>query len=221
MIYFENVTKVYEDTEVTAIENISFHIKPGELNFLLGESGSGKTTLLRLIIRDICPNSGIILVNGQNINKISSRNIPEYRRKLGIVFQDFKLIADKTVYQNIALAKIISGTNKKDINKHVVTALKMVGMEKKFSKLPSELSGGEKQRVAIARAIVGHPDIIIADEPTGNLDPQNARDIMLLFEKIKDSLGITVLIATHDMQAIENLKYTRLQLKDGKLLSYD
>ena len=218
MIFFDNVTKVYEDTGVKALDDVSFHIKPGELNFLLGESGSGKTTLLRLIIRDICQDTGRILVNGQNINKITSRNIPEYRRKLGIVFQDYKLIEDKTVYQNIALAKIISGSNKKDINKHVVTVLKMVGLEKKFSKLPSELSGGEKQRVAIARAIVGHPDIIIADEPTGNLDPQNARDIMLLFEKIKDSLGITVLIATHDMQAIENLKYTRLQLTEGKLL---
>lgn len=218
MIFFDNVTKVYEDTGVKALDDVSFHIKPGELNFLLGESGSGKTTLLRLIIRDICQDTGRILVNGQNINKITSRNIPEYRRNLGIVFQDYKLIEDKTVYQNIALAKIISGSNKKDINKHVVTVLKMVGLEKKFSKLPSELSGGEKQRVAIARAIVGHPYIIIADEPTGNLDPQNARDIMLLFEKIKDSLGITVLIATHDMQAIENLKYTRLQLTEGKLL---
>lgn len=216
MIQFENVTKVYADTQAVALEEISFHIPPGELTFLLGESGSGKTTLLRLLLREQTADDGIVRVNGQDIGRLRQSQVPIYRRRLGVVFQDFKLLNDKSVYDNVALTKRIVGAKEQDIRAQVAMALRTVGMEKDFYRPVSELSGGEQQRVCVARAIVGNPYCILADEPTGNLDPKAAREIMLLFEKI-NSLGITILIATHDLEAIEGLPYPRLYLENGKL----
>lgn len=217
MIFFEQVTKSYPDTSSAVLEKISFHVEPGQFYFLTGESGSGKTTLLKLLLRDIEPDSGKILVNGQNILSLRHSKVPFYRRKLGFVFQDYKLIPQKTVYHNVALPQIITGANEIDIRRFVLMALRMVGLENKFDYLPCQLSGGEQQRVSIARAIVNNPYVLLADEPTGNLDPQNAKEIMKLFECIQKELGTTVLIATHDKDAIEDMDYPRLNLEKGKI----
>lgn len=218
MIQFEDVTKVYADTQDTALLHVCFHILPGEMMFLLGESGSGKTTLLKLLLREEKADTGIVRVNGQDVSKLKQSQIPLYRRKLGFVFQDFKLLQEQTVYDNVALAKRIMGAREQDIRAQVLMALRVVGLEKDFYKPVSQLSGGEQQKVCVARAIVGNPYCILADEPTGNLDPRAAREIMLLFEKI-NSLGITVLIATHDLEAIQEMTYPRLYLEDGRLKS--
>ena len=218
MIQFEDVTKIYEDTQSMALEQVSFHIPPGGMAFLLGESGCGKTTLLRLLLRELTADSGIVRVNGQDLSRIKPAKVPIYRRKLGFVFQDFKLLQEETVYNNVAIAKRIVGAKERDIRAQVTMALRIVGMEKDFYKPVSELSGGEQQKVCVARAIIGNPYCILADEPTCNLGPKQAREIMLLFEKI-NSLGITVLIATHDLDAIRGLNYPRLYLEDGKLKS--
>lgn len=217
MIFFEQVTKSYPDTSSAVLEKISFHVEPGQFYFLTGESGSGKTTLLKLLLRDIEPDSGKILVNGQNILSLRHSKVPFYRRKLGFVFQDYKLIPQKTVYHNVALPQIIAGANEIAIRRFVLMALRMVGLENKFDCLPCQLSGGEQQRVSIARAIVNNPYVLLADEPTGNLDPQNAKEIMKLFECIQKELGTTVLIATHDKDAIEDMDYPRLNLEKGKI----
>lgn len=217
MVRFEGVTKGYRDTQTKVLEQVSFHIEPGQMCFLTGESGSGKTTLLRLLLHDIEPDAGRILVNGQDISKMRHKSIPAYRRKLGVIFQDYKLIPDKNVYQNVALTKIVAGAKEKDIRHYVLMALRMVDLEHKFDQMPSELSGGEQQRVCIARAIVGNPYLIMADEPTGNLDPQNAREIMLLLEKIKNAIGSTVIVATHNIQAVEEFGYPHLHLKYGRI----
>jgi len=218
MIQFEDVTKIYEDTQDIALEHVSFHIPPGGMAFLWGESGSGKTTLLRLLLRELTADSGIVRVNGQDVGKIKQSKVPVYRRRLGFVFQDFRLLGEQSVYDNVAIAKRIAGAKERDIRAQVTMALRIVGMEKDFYKPISELSGGEQQKVCVARAIIGNPHCILADEPTCNLDPKQAREIMLLFEKI-NSLGITVLIATHDTDAIQELNYPRLYLENGKLKS--
>lgn len=218
MISFENVTKTYTDTQETVLDHISFRILPGGMVFLLGESGSGKTTLLRLLLREETADSGVIRINGQDIAKLKQSRIPEYRRRLGFVFQDFKLLQEQTVYDNVALAKRIAGAKEKDIQAQVTMALRIVGLEKDFHKCVSQLSGGEQQKVCVARAIVGNPYCILADEPTGNLDARQAKEIMRLFEKI-NGLGITVLIATHDLEAIQGLDYPRLYLQNRKIVS--
>ena len=217
MIFFEQVTKSYPDTSSAVLEKISFHVEPGQFYFLTGESGSGKTTLLKLLLRDIEPDSGKILVNGQNILAMRRSKVPFYRRQLGFVFQDYKLIPKKTVYHNVALPKIITGAKEIDVRRFVLMALRMVGLDNKYDYFPEQLSGGEQQRVSIARAIVNNPYVLLADEPTGNLDPQNAKEIMKLFECIQKELGTTVLIATHDKEAIADMEYPRLNLGNGKI----
>lgn len=217
MIFFEQVTKSYPDMSSLVFEKISFHVEPGQLYFLTGESGSGKTTLLKLLLRDIEPDSGKILVNGQNILAMRRSKVPFYRRQLGFVFQDYKLIPQKTVYHNVALPKIITGAKEIDVRRFVLMALRMVGLDNKYDYFPEQLSGGEQQRVSIARAIVNNPYVLLADEPTGNLDPQNAKEIMKLFECIQKELGTTVLIATHDKEAIADMEYPRLNLGNGKI----
>lgn len=217
MIFFEQVTKSYPDMSSLVFEKISFHVEPGQLYFLTGESGSGKTTLLKLLLRDIEPDSGKILVNGQNILAMRRSKVPFYRRQLGFVFQDYKLIPQKTVYHNVALPKIITGAKEIDVRRFVLMALRMVGLDNKYDYFPEQLSGGEQQRVSIARAIVNNPYVLLADEPTGNLDPQNAKEIMKLFECIQKELGTTVLIATHDKDAIGDMEYPRLNLENGKI----
>ena len=218
MIQFMDVTKTFSDTQETALSHVSFHILPGQMAFLLGESGSGKTTLLRLLLRELIADNGTVLVNGQDIGRLKAGSVPAYRRRIGFVFQDFKLMKDRTVYENVAIAKRIVGAKERDIRPQVAMALRGVGMEDAFYRPVSELSGGEQQKVCVARAIVGNPYCILADEPTGNLDPRQAREIMLLLERI-NGLGITTLIATHDREAIEGMEYQRLYLADGRLHS--
>ena len=218
MIQFMDVTKTFSDTQETALSHVSFHILPGQMAFLLGESGSGKTTLLRLLLRELIADNGTVLVNGQDIGRLKAGSVPAYRRRIGFVFQDFKLMKDRTVYENVAIAKRIVGAKERDIRPQVAMAHRGVGMEDAFYRPVSELSGGEQQKVCVARAIVGNPYCILADEPTGNLDPRQAREIMLLLERI-NGLGITTLIATHDREAIEGMEYQRLYLADGRLHS--
>lgn len=218
MIQFMDVTKTFSDTQETALSHVSFHILPGQMAFLLGESGSGKTTLLRLLLRELIADNGTVLVNGQDIGRIKAGSVPAYRRRIGFVFQDFKLMTGRTVYENVAITKRIVGAKERDIRPQVAMALRVVGMEDAFYRPVSELSGGEQQKVCVARAIVGNPYCILADEPTGNLDPRQAREIMLLLERI-NGLGITTLIATHDREAIEGMEYQRLYLADGRLHS--
>lgn len=218
MIQFMDVTKTFSDTQETALSRVSFHILPGQMAFLLGESGSGKTTLLRLLLRELIADNGTVLVNGQDIGRIKAGSVPAYRRRIGFVFQDFKLMTGRTVYENVAITKRIVGAKERDIRPQVAMALRVVGMEDAFYRPVSELSGGEQQKVCVARAIVGNPYCILADEPTGNLDPRQAREIMLLLERI-NGLGITTLIATHDREAIEGMEYQRLYLADGRLHS--
>lgn len=216
MIQFTDVTKIFADTQETALSHVSFHILPGQMAFLLGESGSGKTTLLRLLLRELTADAGTVLVNGQDVSRIKAGRVPAYRRQIGFVFQDFKLMTDRTVYENVAIAKRIAGAKERDIRSQVAMALRVVGMEEAFYRPVSGLSGGEQQKVCVARAIVGNPYCILADEPTGNLDPKQAREIMLLLERI-NGLGITTLIATHDREAIEGMEYPRLYLANGSL----
>jgi len=218
MIRFCNVTKRFSEEEPEILSNVNFHIPPGDMAFLLGKSGSGKTTVLRLLLRELTADSGNIFVNGRDIALMKAGELPLYRRKMGFVFQDFRLIKDQSVYDNVAIAKRIAGAREKDVLAMVTMALRTVGMEKEFQRPVAELSGGEQQKVCVARAIVGNPYCILADEPTGNLDPQQAREIMLLLERIHH-MGITVLIATHDMEAIRDLKYPRLYLEDGSVVS--
>lgn len=218
MIRFEDVTKIYSDTQDEVLNHVNFHIPPGGMAFLLGKSGSGKTTLLRLLLRELTADEGIIRVNGQDISRIITRKVPAYRRKIGFVFQDFKLLQEHTVYDNVALTKRIAGAKERDIRTQVAMALRIVGMEKEYDRPVVQLSGGEQQKVCIARAIVGNPYCILADEPTGNLDPRQAREIMLLFERI-NHLGITVLIATHDRESIREMMYPRLYLENGSIQS--
>ena len=218
MIRFENVTKVFSDTQETVLSQVNFHILPGEMAFILGESGSGKTTLMRLLLRELTADEGTVWVNGQDIGKLKRDKIPVYRRKIGFVFQDFKLMNDRTVYENVAIVKRVAGAKERDTRTQVAMALRVVGMDGAYHKTVSELSGGEKQKVCVARAIVGNPCCMLVDEPTGNLDPKQAREIMLLFERI-NALGITTLIATHDMEAIADMEHKKLYLTDGTLYS--
>ncbi len=218
MIYINQVTKTYESTDTTVLSKAQLHIKQGQMCFLLGNSGAGKTTLLELIHRDLLPDEGQIVVNGVDITSMHSRQLPAYRQKLGMVFQDFRLISDRTVFDNVAIVKRVAGAREHDIRKQVASALKMVDMDDKYSRFPAELSGGEQQRVGIARAIVNNPYVILADEPTGNLDPDNAREIMLLLERINQHTGATILIATHNMQAIEGLGHRRIRIEKKRLI---
>lgn len=196
MILFEDVNKIYPNG-VNAIKNLSFRIDEGEFVFLMGSSGAGKSTLIKLILLEEHPTSGNIFVNSVNLSKIRTSKIQQYRRSIGVFFQDFRLLEKKTVFQNVAFAMEIMGASKSEINERVETTLSLMGLTSKKKEYPGHLSGGEQQRVALARAIVNGPDILIADEPTGNLDPENSSQIMELLMKI-NSYGTTVLVATHE-----------------------
>lgn len=200
------------------MSHVSFHLLPGEMAFILGESGSGKTTLLRLLLKELTAEEGTIRINGQDISRIKRGEIPAYRRRIGYVFQDFRLLRNADVYENVAIARRIAGAKERDIRVQVTMALRMVGLEQDYYRPVTELSGGEQQKVCIARAIVSNPCCILADEPTGNLDPRQAREIMLLLERIHDH-GVTTLIATHDRQAIRDMDYRHLYLSQGRLQS--
>lgn len=212
-IVFDNVTKEYENG-VKALDNVSFNIGAGEFAFLMGHSGSGKSSLIKLLMLEERPTSGNILVGENNLSAIKGGNIPRYRRNIGVVFQDFRLIFSKSVYENISFAMEIIGSDRKTIDKQVDIALELVGLKNKKYEMPSCLSGGEQQRVAIARAVVNLPGLIIADEPTGNLDPENSVEIMQLLKKINE-MGATVLIATHEENIVKQFGDRVIQLSHG------
>ena len=217
MIHLENVSKSYEEG-IHAIRNMSIHIEKGEFVFLVGHSGSGKSTLFKLLLKEIEPTSGEIYVDGQNIRKISRRKIPQYRRKIGAIFQDFRLLDDYNVYDNVALAQRVIGIRTKEIRNHVPVVLARLGLSERQRSYPSQLSGGEQQRVAIARALVNNPKLIIADEPTGNLDPARSLEIMMLLEKINE-LGTTVLVVTHEKELVNSFSKRVIAIDGGRIIS--
>ena len=212
-IIFDNVTKEY-DNGVKALDSVSFNISSGEFAFLMGHSGSGKSSLIKLLMMEERPSAGRIIVGGVDLSEVKGANIPRFRRNIGVVFQDFRLIQSKTVYENVAFAMEIIGSDRATINRQVDIALELVGLKHKKYEKPNCLSGGEQQRVAIARAVVNLPGMIIADEPTGNLDPTNSIEIMQLLKKIND-MGATVLIATHEDSIVKNLSQRVIQLDHG------
>jgi cell division transport system ATP-binding protein len=216
MLRFDQVSKRYADGG-DALQNVSFHLQRGEIAFLTGHSGAGKSTLLKLIaMMELC-SRGHILLNGQNLSKVSERNIPFVRRQLGLIFQDNKLLQDRTVFDNVALPLIVSGYNSQDINRRVRAALDKVGLLKKEKKYPQALSGGEQQRVGIARAVINKPKLILADEPTGNLDPELSAEVMQVFEQFQ-KVGTTVLIASHDINLLSQMGHRVLTLNQGQLI---
>lgn len=217
MIRFENVYKRYPDTG-DVLKNISFHLKEGEISFLTGHSGAGKSTVLKLIGMMERVSRGQILLSGYNLSDIKERQIPFIRRKVGFIYQDYKLLQDRTVFDNVALPLIIEGYGHHEISRRVRAALDKVGLLGKEKKLPLGLSGGEQQRVGIARAVVNKPPIIIADEPTGNLDPELSAEIMALFESFQQ-VGVSTLIASHDIGLIERMNHRVLRLDHGQLLA--
>ena len=220
MITFDGVTKSYSTSSRPALDDVSVHIDKGEFVFLIGPSGSGKSTFLRLMVREEKVDSGKLTVADQDLTKISRRNIPKLRQKVGYVFQDFRLLPKKTVYENVAFALQVIGKPKVKIDKAVPETLEMVGLSGKENRYPHELSGGEQQRVAIARAFVNRPLILLADEPTGNLDPSTSGDIMLLLDRI-NRMGTTVIVSTHDNDAVDSMRRRVLELELGRLVRDD
>lgn len=217
MIKIDNVTKIY-DNGVTAIKDISINIKKDEFVFIIGTSGSGKSTLMKMLLREIAPTKGTIKVDGTDINNISRKEVPYLRRKMGVVFQDFRLLPSKTVYENIAFAMEVTEASPKSIRRNVPAILAMVGLSSKARVYPNELSGGEQQRVALARGIINKPPILLADEPTGNLDPDTAWEIMELLKEI-NAYGTTVVIATHAKDIVDEMKKRVITLEKGIIVS--
>ncbi|WP_428354960.1 cell division ATP-binding protein FtsE [Methyloprofundus sp.] len=216
MLTVDHVFKRYADAG-DALLDVSFHLDKGEMAFLTGHSGAGKSTLLKLIAAIERSSRGQLLIDGQNLNRLSDRQVPYLRRKLGLIFQDYKLLFDKTVFDNIALPLVVTGVGPNEVARRVRAALDKVGLLGKEKKYPLALSGGEQQRIGIARAVVNKPALILADEPTGNLDPELSAEIMHLFEQFKQ-VGVTVLIATHDIDLVNRLNHRVLKLDHGRLL---
>ena len=216
MIKFENVTATY--TENVGIFNLSFHIPKGELVFLMGPTGAGKSTVLKTIYRDISISDGNLYINGEDVGNIRARHVPRFRRKIGMVFQDYRLIPDRTIFENIALPLQIEGVPKKEIKDKVNDIGEKVGLKKRINNYPGQLSGGEKQRVSIARALVKNPLVILADEPTGNLDPNVSDEILDLLEIATDS-GTAVLMSTHNFPLIQPRKKRFIELNEGRLVT--
>lgn len=218
MIRFNNVSVKY-DKDVYAIKDLSLRINEGEFVFIVGKTGAGKSTLFKLLTREVKPFSGSIKVFKDNIEYINDRDIPYYRRQLGVIFQDFKLLEDRNAFENIAFAQEVIGINPFRIKKRVIKLLNIVGLRNKAHKMPNELSGGEKQKVAIARAIVNKPKILLADEPTGNLDEVSTNEIMNLLDSINQN-GTTVVVITHDMHLVERMNKRVIRLDEGNIV-YD
>ncbi|MEY4437324.1 MAG: hypothetical protein RLY13_433 [Actinomycetota bacterium] len=217
MISISNVTKQYRGSSRPALNNVSIEIEKGDFVFLVGASGSGKSSLMRLMLREDVPTKGSVHVLGENLVGIPSRRVPFFRRRLGVVFQDFRLLPNKTVAQNVAFSLEVIGKSQGFIQEAVPDVLRLVGLDGKADRLPSELSGGEQQRVALARAIVNKPALLLADEPTGNLDPATSEEIMALIERI-NLAGTTVIMATHDRGIVDRLKKRVIELKDGEII---
>ena len=217
MIELKEVTKEYSKG-IAALNGINLRIEQGEFVFVVGDSGSGKSTLIRLLMKEIEPTSGTIIVNGQNLNRMKHRQIPQYRRGIGVVFQDLRLLKDRNIYENIAFAQRVTEKSTRVIKKKVPAALSLVGLAQKYKAFPKELSGGEQQRVAIARAVVNEPAILLADEPTGNLDPTNSWEIMKLLEEANER-GTTVLVVTHNQEIVNEMKKRVITMKKGVIVS--
>lgn len=216
MLEFMEVSKIYKKNQV-AVKDVTLKINKNEFLFIVGKSGAGKTTLIKLLLKEMNPTSGKIYYNGQDITKIRNRQVPEYRRRIGVIFQDFRLLSRMTVYENIAFAMQITGGPSKKIRREVPTVLSMVGLSDKANHYPDELAGGEKQRVAIARAIINKPEIVIADEPTGNLDPETSYEIMKIFTEINNR-GATLIMATHDRRIVDQMQKRVIELKKGSII---
>ncbi|SFC83447.1 cell division transport system ATP-binding protein [Nocardioides terrae] len=217
MIRFEKVTKTYPGSGKPALEQMSVDVEKGEFVFLVGQSGSGKSTALRLILRETRPTQGRVYVAGKEINRLAGWKVPRLRRQIGTVFQDFRLLQNKTVSENVAFAMQVTGHNRGEIAKRVPETLELVGLDGKGDRMPDELSGGEQQRVAIARAFVNKPMILIADEPTGNLDPATSVGIMKLLDRINRT-GTTVVMATHDAGVVDQMRKRVIELGGGRVL---
>lgn len=217
MISFDQVSKQYKHGNRPALDAVSFKIDPGEFVFLVGLSGSGKSSLLRLLLREEFPSSGTVMLDGVNVGKLRNRKLPAFRRKLGIVFQDFRLLPTKSVFDNIAFGMQVVGKSRKEIKARVPEVIDLVGLEGKESRLPTQLSGGEQQRVAIARAIVNGPKLLLADEPTGNLDPSTSVGIMKILDRINRT-GTTVLMATHDVAIVDQMRKRIIQMETGHIV---
>ena len=217
MIRFIDVFKEY-DNGTKALKGVNMRIDDGEFVFLVGPSGSGKSTLIKLITAEIAPSDGRVMVNGFNLNSISPRQVPHMRRTLGVIFQDFRLIEKKTVYENLAFAMRAVGASNRELRRRIPYVLQLVGLDQKGERFPGQLSGGEQQRVAIARALVNNPSMIIADEPTGNLDPQRSLEIMMLLERINE-LGTTVLVVTHEKNLVNRFAKRVVAIENGRIIS--
>lgn len=217
IITLENVSKAYA-TGAPALNGVSLHINKGEFVFIVGDSGSGKSTLIKLLLRELTPTSGNINVMGYDLVKIRHRKIPMFRRNLGIVFQDFRLLKDRNVYENVAFAQRIIQVSNKEIKRNVPSILSTVGLAGKYKAKPRQLSGGEQQRVALARALINRPTILLADEPTGNLDPKNSWEIMKLLEQINEN-GTTVLVVTHNREIVNSMQKRVITMKKGVIVS--
>ncbi len=217
MIRFIDVYKEY-DNGTKALKGVNMRIDDGEFVFLVGPSGSGKSTIMKLITGEISPTEGKLMVNGYSLNNISPKQIPLMRRTLGIVFQDFRLIEKKTVHENLSFAMRAIGASNRDMRKRIGYVLRLVGLEEKAHQYPGQLSGGEQQRVAIARALVNNPNMIIADEPTGNLDPSRSLEIMMLLERINE-LGTTILVVTHEMNLVNKFAKRVVTIQEGRIIS--
>lgn len=217
MILLDRVTKTYPGDEEPALDNVSLHIEPHEFVFLVGKSGAGKSTLIKMITKEEYPDSGKIIIGGIDLDYVKKRHIPHYRRRLGVVFQDYKLLPSRTVFENVAFALEIAGMSNREIRRTVPKVLDLVGLSDKAHKFPSKLSGGERQRVSIARSVARQPKILIADEPTGNLDKLTRAEIIELLQKIND-FGTTVLVTTHDENIVNNLSKRVITLKAGRIV---
>ena len=215
MILFENVTKVYEP-DVTALDSVSFGIDKGEFVFVVGASGSGKTTLVRLLLKELEPSDGRIILSGRDLGRLVRSKVPRLRRNIGCVFQDFKLLPSRTAADNVAYALKVQGESRSSIRRKVPEVMTLVGLANKMNSLPDELSGGEQQRVSIARAVVNHPPLLVCDEPTGNLDPDTSVGIMQLLYRINRA-GTTILMVTHDREMVDKMRKRVIALENGRL----
>ncbi len=216
MIQFKNVTKIYSPNTVV-LDNVSFEIKDGEFVSIVGKSGAGKTTLIRLILGLENPTYGEVLFDGEDVGKVSAQELQKIRRRIGVVYQDYKLLPTRTVYENVAYIMTVEGKDDDEIAEQVPKVLEAIGLKDRVNNFPNELSGGEQQRLSIARALVNHRDVIIADEPTGNLDPYNAYEVIALLEKINKA-GRTLILATHDRETINRLGKRVIVIENGKVL---
>lgn len=216
MLWMTDVSKVYESGSV-ALHDVNVHIEPGEFVFVVGPSGAGKSTFIKMLFREVIPSTGSIFVNGTNILELGPKEIPYMRRQLGIIFQDYRLLPDRTVYENVAFAMEVIETPHRKIKRRVLNVLDLVGLRHRCNSYPNELSGGEQQRIAIARAIVNDPILVIADEPTGNLDPETSWDIMEIFKEINES-GTTIVMATHDKEIVDAMGKRVIAIENGLIV---